>query len=392
MISSAKKCTGCGACYQACPKKCISMLPDQEGFLYPMVDESQCVKCGKCVKVCQLEQESPHGNDRLKQVQAYAIKHRNKDRIMKSASGGAFAAVAEYVLDRGGIVFGCAYDEKMRVMHCSVSSKEELAALQSSKYVQSNTTNTYEEAKKWLDAGKIVLYSGTPCQIAGLKLFLEKDYEKLYTIDLICHGVPSPLLFQKYLVWLEGVAGGRVSEYNFRDKRRRGWNDVFIYGYRIGDIEKFNYAENDPYFKHFLNQDTYRECCYICPFAKPERYADFTIGDYWGIEHVHPEFEESTGISALIVNTEKAATLLSLLKHNVFLLPTRYEDIRKYNHNLNQPTKRHPDRNRIYQGITEMDDAAYIQSIQPKVSIKKKISCWIPRKYKRFLKTILKKR
>ncbi len=391
MISISQKCTGCSACQQACPKKCISMLPDHEGFLYPVVDESQCVQCGRCIKACLLEQKIPEQSDRLVPVQAWAMKHKDKERIMKSASGGAFAALAEHVLEHGGVVFGCAYNENMQVVHCSVSDVDELWKLQSSKYVQSNTLNTFSEAKQYLNEGKIVLYSGTPCQIVGLHLFLGKQYENLYTVDLICHGVPSPLLFKKYLTWLEKSAGGKISGYNFRDKRKRGWNDVFVYSYRTAAKELFNYAECDPYFKHFLIQDTYRECCYNCSFAQPERYSDFTIGDYWGIEHIHPEFEESTGVSALIVNTEKGASCLSALRSKITLLPTKYEDIRKYNANLNRPTKRNSNRDHVYDGIKKQSDEAYICSIRPHVTLKKQISCRIQKKYKRMIKKLLKK-
>lgn len=391
MISSSKKCTGCSACQQVCPKNCISMQPDQEGFLYPVVDESKCIKCGRCVKVCLLEQEIPELTDRLVPVQAWAMKHQNKERIMKSASGGAFAALAEHILEQGGVVFGCAYNEDMQVVHRSVSTVDELWMLQSSKYVQSNTLNTFSEAKQYLNEGKTVLYSGTPCQIVGLRLFLGKQYEKLYTVDLICHGVPSPLLFQKYLTWLGKSAGGSISGYNFRDKRKRGWNDVYIYSYRTTEKEHFNYAECDPYFKHFLIQDTYRECCYSCPFAQSQRHSDFTIGDYWGIEHIHPEFEESTGVSALIVNTEKGALYLSALQSKITLLPTKYEDIRKYNANLNHPTKRNSNRDHIYDGINEHSDEMYICSIRTNVTLKKQISCRIPKKYKRMIKRLLKR-
>lgn len=391
MISSSKECTGCGACQQICPKKCITMAPDKEGFLYPVVDESKCVKCGRCVKVCQLEHIVPEQKDCLENVKAWAAKLRNKEKVMKSASGGAFVAIAEYILENEGIVFGCAYNEKMQVIHRSVSRMADLPLLQSSKYVQSNTLSTFAEAKKYLDEGRIVLYSGTPCQIAGLRLFLGNDYDKLYTIDLICHGVPSPMLFQKYLVWLGKENGGRITRYNFRDKRKRGWNDSFICSYSAGNNERFSYAEYDPYFKHFLLQDTYRECCYNCLFSKPERCADFTIGDYWGIQHIHPEFEDSTGVSALIANTRKGVAFLSALENKVDLLPTKYHDIRRYNHNLNMPTPRNSEREHIYIGIMDKDASSYIRSIRLNVPLLKQISCRIPKKYKRMLRRLLKK-
>ena len=219
------KCFGCRSCEQVCPKKCIDIKPNEEGFLYPLVEESVCIHCGLCVKSCPAENPDVHRNH---PSELYGLKNKDEKAIMRSASGGASDAAAKVILAEGGVIFGAAYDENLRVSHIEVNKIDDLYKIQSSKYVQSNVADCYSKAKKHLQEGRKVLFTGTPCQIAGLYAFLRKDYDNLYTLDLICHGVPSPLFFEKYIDYMGKKMGGKVIEYNFRSKDKRGWGTQYL--------------------------------------------------------------------------------------------------------------------------------------------------------------------
>lgn len=316
MILYEKKedCCGCGACLNACPKDAISMRPDEYGFVYPIINQEKCVECGLCTQSCRFsnaETVAPHT--------VYAAANQNYNDIMNAASGGVFTAVATKFLKSGGVVFGAALffeDGHAKPKHIQVNSIDDLWKLQGSKYVQSEIGLTYRQAKKCLQVGQKVLFSGTPCQIAGLKSYLKKDYDGLYTVDLICHGVPSGILFDDYIQYKNHVLGGTTINFKFRDKSR-GWGMNTSLEYIKSDQKKVIYspARLESYCSLFLDGVTYRENCYSCPYAKLERIGDITVGDYWGIENAHPEltgntaFEESKGISCVLVNSEKGQEL-----------------------------------------------------------------------------------
>lgn len=220
ILQLGKSCCGCSGCEQICPKKCITIQPDSEGFLYPVVDESKCVDCGLCVKHCPIMTDAK----RCDEPKVYAAKYKDRTSAFKSTSGGLFIPLAKEVLAKGGVVFGCAYDENLVARHIAVSNESELYKLQSSKYVQSDTRGIYKQVKTLLADDKYVLFSGTGCQVAGLKTFLNKDCEKLLTVDIVCHGVPSPALFKNYVDYMGRKLGGKLTSYNFRSKEKRGWD------------------------------------------------------------------------------------------------------------------------------------------------------------------------
>lgn len=290
-------CTGCRTCEQLCPKQCISMKSNGEGFLVAEVDESVCVNCGLCRKRC------PQNNipEKHSPIEVLAARYKDNDKLRNSASGGAFAAMAQYVLSQGGTVFGAAYQVDWSVGHIAVYDEKNLYKLQGSKYVQSDTLHTYSEVRALLDEGKKVLFSGTSCQIGGLRAFLRKDYDNLLTVDLICHGVASPLLFRKYIEWLGQKVKGKILFYNFRDKTG-GWG----LGYKTKTKTKTKPSNLDPYYYHFLKGDTYRECCYRCNYCSQARVGDITIGDYWGIEQAHPSFYSTKGVSVVLLNNRQS--------------------------------------------------------------------------------------
>lgn len=340
-------CTGCRACEQLCPTHCIYVEPDEEGFIVAKIDENACVECGVCVKRCP-QNNPPEKNVPIRVV---GIRYKDNDVLKESASGGVFIALASRVLDEGGIVVGAAYLDDWKVGHIIVNDKAFLYKLQSSKYVQSDTFRTFSEVKEYLVKGRKVLYSGTPCQIEGLYSYLRKDYDNLFTIDLICHGVPSPKLFQKYIKWLETKNRGVILYYNFRDKSS-GWG----LGYKTKTKTKIitKSAALDPYYYHFLKGDIYRECCYRCNYCTRDRVGDITIGDYWGIEKEHPEFYSTKGVSLALINTPKGMNALSDAEELFYIQESTFERAVKANHNLSRPTKRSSMRDTIYLRMNEL--------------------------------------
>ena len=289
LFDDKKNCCACGACMNICPKNAIKMQEDEYGFLYPQIDENKCVQCGACQKVCAY-QNGQVGNTPIK---CYAAVNKDKEELMKSASGGIFAAMATTILKDDGVVFGAALDFEnghAHPHHIAVREVSQVYRLQGSKYVQSAIENTYVEAKEELDLGKKVLFSGTPCQIAGLYSYLRKGYENLYTIDVICHGVPSAKFFDDYIQYMTKKNKAKaVISYSFRDKKK-GWGMNNRIGFEYASGKKKNMyipARLTSYNTFFLDGDIYRENCYQCPYAKRESTVDFTIGDYWGIEKEH---------------------------------------------------------------------------------------------------------
>jgi len=331
-ICDRNMCCGCGACAQICPKKCISMAADQEGFLYPVIDDEQCVGCGKCSSVCPILNSREITNDVSRIFAAYSL---DDDIRMNSSSGGIFSLLANAVLDNNGVVFGAAFDSNWLVHHVAVDKSTELSKLRGSKYLQSRIENTYAEAEMLLKQGRRVLFSGTGCQIAGLKRFLGKDYAHCYTVDILCHGVPSPYVWEKYLSEKKTRAGNEVKDVFFRDKTS-GWK---TYSTRIllEDNKKYVKKYNeDTYMRLFLRNIDLRPSCHNCQFKSVERVSDLTIGDAWGIEKVMPEFSDDKGTSLVLVHSQKGLDLLNMIYDKVYikegeidtLLPVR-SDARK---------------------------------------------------------------
>lgn len=309
------ECCGCSACNSACPKECIVMQPDAEGFVYPVVDTSLCIDCGLCNKVCPLENYKEVKID----SKVYAAQSKKQDILSVSASGGIFSHLALDVIANGGVVFGARYaDDFKSVMHYKAANTTDIRHAFSSKYAQSNMLKCYKEVKDELKRGTHVLFSGTPCQIDGLKCYLRKDYENLFTADLICHGVPSGLVLRKYVEFLEKRYKSTVSAINMRDKKS-GWRKVrvkftFASGKEIIDTEDSNL-----WFRYFSQHFLLRPSCHKCPYTTVNRKGDITIADYWGIEQQHPEnkFDVDRGVSLVLVNGERGEKMFDNISKEI---------------------------------------------------------------------------
>lgn len=307
MIKKKEQCCGCGACAQACPQNCIAMESDREGFLYPQIAEEGCVSCGLCEKVCPVLGKDSAGNHVPDCYVGYA---KNEGIRACSSSGGIFSLLAESVLDSGGVLYGAATDEGQMVRHIRVDSASGLCMLRGSKYLQSRIGDTFSEAKEDLDAGRAVLYSGTACQTAGLRRFLGKDYEKLYMVDVLCHGVPSPAVWKKYLEWqAKKHSAGSVRQVFFRNKQC-GWKNyslelIFDNGRRYMESHR-----DDVFMQLFLENVCLRPSCHDCSFKGLDRMSDLTIGDAWGVEQVDPEMDDDRGTSIILVHSLKGRKLL----------------------------------------------------------------------------------
>lgn len=319
-IQDKKDCCGCSACSSVCPKQCITMSEDSEGFIYPCVDKRVCVDCHLCEKVCPIIN---YGNDR-EPLAVYAAKNPDESIRMQSSSGGVFTLLAERVIDEGGVVFGATFNDRWEVVHDYVETKEELAKFRGSKYVQSKIGDSYQKAKAFLKNNRKVLFSGTPCQIAGLKKCLRKDYDNLLAVDFICHGVPSPGLWNRYLVQLiesQNRKRNEILAIKFRDKIT-GWKGYSCsIAYKDGVVSVEN-REKNLWMKGFLEGLYNRPSCSHCP-AKGHSHADIVLGDLWGISELAPEIDDDKGMCLVISNTTKGDKVLDsigIVKKKYFTL------------------------------------------------------------------------
>ncbi len=338
-----KICTGCGACYNICPKKAITMKPDEEGFLYPVIDETKCIDCGLCLKSCAAHNPQ---YENTKTPDCYAV-WANDEIRMKSSSGGVFTLLANYVLDKGGYVCGAAWDKDFNVEHIIIHTPDELSKLRGSKYVQSNTKNIFKEIKKLLTSGEYVLFSGVPCQVAALKKYLDKDYSNLLTVDLICHGVPSPKVWQDYL--REKGLSGYISDANFRPKEF-GWGTNYLEFTQKNRKKRLSRAVDDPFMQGFKKSLFVRNSCASCSFVKAPRQADITLGDFWGIEHFDKYLNDGKGTSCVILNNEKGRLYFENIKEN-FILCKKVPFSFAYDHQirLQKPLTPHPRRSYYFE-------------------------------------------
>ena len=358
-IIDKTKCCGCSACFNVCPKNAVSMEYDSEGFLYPKIDNDKCIKCGLCLKVYPILNNKKEN----KVLYVYGAKNKNVDEQLKSSSGGMFSIFANYVLEQNGIVFGASFNKNWNVVHKCVDKKEDLDDLRRSKYVQSDINITYKQAKQFLENNRLVLFTGTPCQIAGLKSYLQKDYENLITVDLICWQVASPIVWKKFLE--ENFNTEEIKQIDFRDKLY-GW-DKSIMSLSLKNNIRYpklpvTYNLLPQRIKMLLSATNYalsyrkgcigglfsRPSCHKCSF-KGDRYSDFTIGDLWGINKILPSMYDKNGVSVLTINSQKAKNIFEQIKDSsIEYKKINYDDMIKYNPAFVSSAPAHPNREQFF--------------------------------------------
>ena len=310
-IKNKQDCCGCSACTQRCPKQCISMQMDDEGFLYPQVDSSKCIDCHLCEKVCPVINQ----DEARTPLEVYAAKNSDDEIRLQSSSGGIFTLLAEHIIKDGGIVFGACWDKEWNVKHDYVDNINDLQRFRSSKYLQSVIGDSYLKAEQFLKTGRKVMFTGTPCQIAGLKHFLRKEYDNLLVVEVICHSVPSPGVWQQYLAtrlhtlkWEKSD----IREISFRNKNTSWKNYSFVIVNQNGNIFTELSCKN-LFMRGFLADLYTRPSCHACPAKQLKSGSDITLGDFWGIESLMPEIDDDKGVSAIIVNSYKGKQVL----HNI---------------------------------------------------------------------------
>lgn len=337
-------CTGCMACMNICPKKAIKIQVEKDGFSYPKIDETMCVECGLCKKVCPVIHSLQENEN---EIEVYACKNINEDVRMKSSSGGIFTLIAEWILEQKGVVFGVKLNENLEAIHSYTEDKNGLEPFRGSKYVQSQIGNTYYKVKLFLEQNRKVLFTGTPCQVEALLSYLGKEYTNLYTQDLICHGVPSPKVWKKHLEEKKTQKGEMPTQVDFRKKDNLGWQQYEVY-YKYNQIEERIMHKEDSYMKLFLDNVILRKTCYNCQFKKLKRKSDITLADFWGISKVKPEFSDKIGVSVVLVNSEKGKILFEGIKNQLSFCKVNIEDIIRYNPPICKSVSYNEERERFF--------------------------------------------
>lgn len=364
IINDKKECCGCWACYNACPKKCIEMKEDDEGFRYPEINKDKCIDCGICEKVCPIinadKEDKPH-----KQI-GYLLQHKNDQIRQESTSGGAYTALSSWVIKQGGVAFGAGFrNDTFIVEHQAVSSIDHLSIFRNSKYVQSNVSDTYVKVKNNLKEGKWVIFSGTPCQIEGLRHFLRlRDYEKLILVDLVCRGIPSPLVLAKHIEMQQSLIGGKFTNILFRDK---------YYGYHYSSFSIYNEnpkkdyhkgVDTNEYLRAFFNNLSDRPSCYDCKFKKRYRKSDITIWDCFPIEEFTKDFD-GKGTTRVLVHTEKGKNLLNSISNDVRLIEVDADKLTKGVREMFHSVPYNPKREQFFVDLNNMKAKEFFEKWFP---------------------------
>lgn len=369
-IKDKKDCCGCGACVNICPKKCIELIEDNEGFLYPEVNKAICFNCKLCENVCPISNKKSLSNEIIEAYASYA-----KDDYIreKSSSGGMFSLIANEILNDNGVVFGAVFDKDFSVKHVAIDNVDDLNLLRGSKYLQSRIEDTYQKAKEYLENGTMVLFSGVACQIAGLKTFLGKEYENLYTVDVLCHGVPSPKLWQKYIDYQEKMYNSKVEKIIFRHKKY-GWKkyEVFLEFSNKTSYEKKHYE--DIFMRLFLKDVCLRPSCHSCRFKELDRPSDITLGDCWGINKVMPEMDDDKGTSIVLIHSKNGKLLLENIEKDLVLKMGDVDEILPKYADSRKSVKKHKNRDKFFNKLNKKNIKidSLVKLIEPSFSLKVK--------------------
>lgn len=348
MIKNANrhKCCGCSACASVCPIQCIKMTTDKEGFLYPKVEESACVSCGACEMVCPML----HPSEARMPQEIFAVRNNDEEVLKSSSSGGVFSLLAQYVLDvKHGAVFGAMWDGE-GVVHGVVEKVKDLWKLRGSKYVQSRMGNTFLEVKHLLRERCYVMFVGTPCQVAGLRSFLKEEDDRLLTVDLACHGVPSPKVLASYIAEIKEQNSVNELKLNFRDKST-GWDTYSVSAYS-GDRQLFSEkATENIYMRGYLHELFSRPSCHACPFKSFRSGSDITLADFWGVKDACPEMYDRRGASLVLVHSDVGQAAIKEVSSKLTIKPINYEQAVKANGSLFNSEEPHPERTYFFKHI-----------------------------------------
>ena len=379
-IESKRDCCGCAACVQRCPKRCIAMREDSEGFLYPVVDEGACIDCGLCEKVCPMINRP----EKLPVEDVLAAKNRDAAERMASSSGGVFIALARRTIEDGGVVFGAVFDGDWEVMHTYAETLDGVRPMMGSKYVQSRVGDSFRRAEAFLKSGRKVLFTGTPCQVAGLHNYLRRDYPNLLAVDFLCHGVPSPGVWRRYLDETFGrsarrAAAGKntvlssslksapvITGIDFRDKKSFGWKkySFVVRGESASKADKNSVLLSDihrdnPFMRGFLSDVYLRPSCYRCKCKNGVSHSDLTIADYWGISRLMPDFDDDRGVGLVLVNTSAGKEAFAALDMEV--RQSTLEDARRCNGGFKEAVAKHPKREMFFHSFAR--DTSVAQAV-----------------------------
>lgn len=386
-LASKSQCTGCTACVSICPRQCICMDVDVEGFAYPKIEnDSVCISCGICERVCPVLNKKENSESLTK---AYAAFSKNDLLRMESSSGGIFSELSKVVLQSGGIIYGASYNKNYIVEHISIDSIEKLEKLRGAKYSQSNLGESFQTIKNQLNSGEKILFSGTPCQVAGLKAFLEHDYDNLICIDFVCHGVPSPMVWKEYVKYRARTDDDStgLKRINLRNKES-GWSK---YTYSV----EFTYSDNkrylcnnqdDPFMRFFVNDYILRQSCSDCHFKGYDRVSDITLGDFWGIWDVAPEMDDNKGTSLILTHSEKGEQLFKTVSENVNYKQVDLEQTSKINQSMLCSSVHQSNREQVLYKIAQEG----FQSALPLFTVEQPSKVSISRKIKNVLSRLLK--
>lgn len=371
-LADKSQCTGCTACASTCPQHCIQMKKDDTGFSFPeIMEQSACIACGACERVCPVLVNKKDDGEPL--TFAYAAFSKNDVLRIESSSGGIFSELAGIILQLGGIIYGASYDDEGVVRHIGIENQKELGKLRGAKYSQSILGECFQALKKQLDSGRKVLFSGTPCQVAGLKAFLRGDYDNLVCIDFVCHGVPSPMVWEKYLQYRAQVddSGMPPKHINLRNKES-GWSH---YSYSV----EFAYADNkrylckngdDPFMRFFVNDYILRESCSDCHFKGYSRISDITLGDFWGIWNIDPEMNSDKGTSLILTHSVKGESMIEAIAENIKFKQVTLEQAASENPSLLKSSVHKLNRKSVLKTIECEDFQAALPLFQEKQSKK----------------------
>lgn len=392
-LTDKKDCCGCAACVQRCPKHCISMKEDEEGFLYPFIDETVCINCGLCEKTCPIISHP----EKLPTMEVLAVKNRNEAERMASSSGGVFIALAKKVIEQGGVVFGAVFDENWEVKHTYSETLDGVKPMMGSKYVQSRIGESFCQAERFLKEGRKVLFTGSPCQITALHNYLHKDYPNLLAVDFLCHGVPSPGVWRRYIDEMFTYATHMAAKKNtvfpssimsvpvitnieFRNKTLNGWKKYcFVVrgsAYSKVDTNAVLLSEihqDNLFMKGFLADLYLRPSCYRCKCKNGVSHSDLTIGDFWGINRLMLDFDDDKGVGLVLLNTDKGKAVFDTL--DIEVRTSSLEDARRFNSGFNEDVKISPQRNRFFKGFVRNRNMVGLIGDTIRIPVYRKTSC-----------------